>query len=258
MIIAIPSAGRHHLRGSKHTAFTIPKRWRESTFIFCPSDEMPHYRRLAAQAGIAGVLADRCGGRSISRTRINIARFATDKFMMLDDDLSFYIRDRGSIKPRLRDMSDRELDGMFNRVAKDLDKHSHVGISHREGNNHMPLPHVYNVRCTRAVAFRRDAYLENRPTLGIMEDFDVALQLLTQGHAFKVWTLYAQNQRGTNLQGGCSRYRSLEAQAKAARALAEKFPEFVKIREKHTRGGLGDSLDVTVYWKKAYESSNRP
>lgn len=181
-----------------------------------------------------------------------------EKVLMLDDDIRFFNRRTGEpgMENRLEKAGVTERDTMLQSVASWLQSYWHVGISHREGNNRLDAPYTFNKRCTRAVGFQRDAYLNNPPTLGIMEDFDVTLQLLQQGHPYLVLTHWAQDQQGgTQATGGCSVYRTHAAQEQAARALAAKFPEFVKLRQKQTKSGLKESIDVTVYWKKAAESS---
>jgi hypothetical protein len=68
-----------------------------------------------------------------------------------------------------------------------------------------------------------------------------------------------QNQAGSNLAGGCSTYRTMESQSKAAHALKERFPEFVNIVQKQTKTAWGGQAreDVIIQWKAAYAEGLR-
>jgi hypothetical protein len=95
--------------------------------------------------------------------------------------------------------------------------------------------------------------------LPVMEDFDVALQLLRKGYPSLTLNNWVQDQSTSNAPGGCSTYRSLEVQAKGAKGLARLHPNVVKLVEKTTKGawGGGTRTDVQVAWKKAYEEGKR-
>jgi len=93
--------------------------------------------------------------------------------------------------------------------------------------------------------------------LRVMEDFDLTIQLLRMGKPNAVIYQYCWNQSGSNADGGCSQYRTLEMQAQAAHQLAKLHSGFVKVTEKQSKNwkGMVTRTDVIVYWKKAYESS---
>jgi len=144
-------------------------------------------------------------------------------------------------------------------VDADLDTFAHVGISGREGNNRVRDAWVENTRYMRFLAYRTDQYMaceHNRVT--VMEDFDIALQMLRAGHPNKVYYMYAQGQAKTQSAGGCSVWRTHEVHNAGAERLAELHPGFVTVRQKQNktdREGFGTRKEVTVYWKKAFASS---
>lgn len=253
MQILIPSYGRANAPHLTH--HYLPHRWwGRITYVVHP-DQYQAYRDRLPPALKVTPLPYEPGNMGQLRRRA-VRDLVEDKFLFLDDDLRFYVR-RADKPDRLRYTDEIAAHEMLAEVEEKLEDFAHVGISHREGNNRYALPWVNNVRCTRAVAHHRATYLRHRPTLSLMEDFDVALQMLTDGHALCVLTYWAQGQRGTQAAGGCADFRNHESQARAARALAAKFTDFVRLRTKNTKGGLGESLDVTILWKKAYESSQQ-
>ena len=96
-------------------------------------------------------------------------------------------------------------------------------------------------------------------SLPISEDYHVALQLLTMGHQNRVSLKYRINPGTTQAEGGCSTTRTLDIHNKSLEQLREKFPQFVKLREKVAKNSGEWSgktkLAATISWKRAYESS---
>ena len=89
----------------------------------------------------------------------------------------------------------------------------------------------------------------------VMEDFDISLQLLRRGKACKVSYYYAQGQKSSNADGGCSEWRTIDVHNEGAQRLHELHPTCVKIVEKQTKtawNGL-PRKDVIIGWKKAYK-----
>lgn len=253
MQILIPSYGRAQNKNLTHQ--WLPHSWRPLvTYVVHPSEQAAYEEQLSEAGVRVAPIQYEVGNMANMRRRAVKQLVAQETFLFLDDDIRFYNR-RADNMERLEYITERAAEEMLEEVEEKLGQYHHVGISHREGNNRLELPFVLNQRCTRASAFHRGSYLRYAPTLQIMEDFDVALQMLSAGLPYCVLSYYAQGQAGTQASGGCSSFRTNERQAQAARALAAKFPDFVKLRNKKTKGGLGESLDVTVYWKKAYESS---
>ena len=201
--------------------------------------------------------------KNIGQTRQWIVDNAEhDVCIMMDDDLVFAVRGKREDNPLYLSPADnndvaRMILWMYDRLT---DKYAIAGISAREGNNRKTEDTELNTRMMRCwgvhvPTFKKvGASFEN---MSCMEDFDVILTFLTNGYPNIVSNVWTTNQAGSNTDGGCSDYRTLEVQAQAAEALASRYPKFVKVVEKETKGSWGGGVrkDVTVYWKKAYASS---
>lgn len=182
-----------------------------------------------------------------------------DRFIMLDDDLTF-TRRRPGTGVQLHKLKLNEVHDMLFRMADDMECYAHVAISAREGNNRVTAPYVRIGRAMRCVGFRVKEYdaLEPLSRLEAMSDFDATLQLLRRGYPNLIRYDWAQNQQGgSNAPGGCSAYRTLDTLARAARGLAHYHPGYVTLAQRSTTGawGGGERTDVTISWKKAYRSS---
>lgn len=144
-----------------------------------------------------------------------------------------------------------------------LTEYPMVGISAREGNNYAgtgPAPLIKE--CTRSMrfyAFRTADFLSiDAGRMPEMADFDTALQFLRRGQKNAVLYYWAQHQPGTQAPGGCEAYRTHATHEAAAKKLAELHPDFVSLRTKTNKSGgeFGTRTEVTVQWRKAYESAN--
>lgn len=183
----------------------------------------------------------------------------SEDIVMLDDDLSFYTR-RTDDPTKLRDITDDELVQAFASMDNHLHYYAHVGFAAREGANRVTTLHIENTRIMRVLGYNRQTLLGNGvrfDRIELMEDFDVALQLLERGMANLVLNTYAHNQAGSGKAGGCATFRTPQKQAEAAYALAALHPKYVRVVEKTTKGsfGGGTRTDVNIRWKKAYSDS---
>ena len=90
----------------------------------------------------------------------------------------------------------------------------------------------------------------------VMEDFDINLQLLRQGKPSKISYYYAQGQKSSNAEGGCSEWRTIEVHNAWAEKLHALHRDFVKVVEKETKTAWNGMprKDVNVQWKRAYNS----
>lgn len=236
--------------------------------LVVPSDQHQQYNALALKHDIAyipvakdGIAAARetCGGFALHYQRDG---YANDKFLMLDDDLRF--AHRPGIGPKLTPCTKQQMRAMLYTVQTYLDTFAHVAISARQGNNTLPLYCVECSRPLRALAYRAEAFLKcEHGRVQIMEDFDVTLQLLRMGYKNAVITSYVQDQYRTNALGGCSDYRTHELHEKNVRKLAKLHPGLVVLRDKENtsrqvkRDGMYKRLEATIYWEKAYASSQK-
>lgn len=225
--------------------------------LVVPSFQVGKYRSLASRytCELIG-----CPKDGISLTRQHCGRVSRNpKFIMFDDDLRFYRR----ISPTdwhlryLPDVHDTAM-GMLQKVSSTLDKFAHCSISAREGNNRLEYPGVECSRPLRALAYQKEEFLGCvHGRVKIMEDFDITLQLLRKGHKNFVISYWAQGQKQTQMEGGCSDYRTLELHEENVKKFAKLHEGFVQLREKHNKSGgeFGHRLEATIYWTKAWQSS---
>ena len=263
MRIFIPTLAR--AKAPKKTVAHIPSNWRSLTSLVCHVDEEEDYAPVAVKHGVNLLALDVKG---IAKTRQEIGLYCAQQgvssFMMLDDDLEFYIRRLQHEETddwwKLSAPTDQEIDRLFCLIEEDLLEHAHVGVSGREGNNRVRDSWVLDTRYIRLLAFQTEAFNAcEHGRVKVMEDFDVALQLLRKGLSCKVWYEFAQGQAKTQAAGGCSTYRDHAMQTEAANRLAELHPDFVRTRLKENktdRDGFGPRTEVTIQWKKARRSAD--
>lgn len=261
MHIYIPSRGRAH---RQQTVAAMPPAIHRKVTVVVPKNEKAEYRAaLPKDVSILTVGNDVLV--AAARQRIlehHLETYPEDpKMAMLDDDLKFF--ERRKDKPgRFTTLPapSKRLIPMFKQVSDTLDDYPHVGVCPREQGHRFPPHHTFLARMTRVLAydanFLRDEEIRF-DRLMLMEDFDVALQILERGYVTCMVTAFSQGQRGdSNADGGCSTFRSPEVQTEAAERLASLHPKVVKTVQKKTKNGWfegGVRTDVRVQWQAAYE-----
>lgn len=184
------------------------------------------------------------------------------KFVMCDDDLTFAMRRKDDPTKFSTQITASQMDRIFYDLANLLDVHAFAGILPREGGNRVTKKYISNSRLIRVYAYKTDVLHQHRVKFnqcGTMDDFDVALQLLTKGESNGVLCYAVQNQGGSQAIGGAALYRTMDTHAKSAQTLKERHPDFVTLVTKKTKvsWGGGERTDVIIQWKKAYESGKR-
>lgn len=264
MLLFIPSMGRSD---RVITVRTLPRRWLRRCWLVVPEREAEEYRQahLASAVNILGV-PDCLKG--IHNTRQFITDFCPEKYcFQLDDDMSFVRRlpkwrpDWAKFDETFQSHDAEKVGEIFDLMEGMLRTYRHVGISARQGNNHvkerewklvtrMNNAYGHDVDVLEDLGIRWDR-------LEVMEDFYVTLSLLTAGYPNAVNVDYAWNQRGSGAVGGCSSYRNNEVQDRCARELHRLFPEYVTVVTKKSKSswqGMEERTDVRIQWKKAFEN----
>lgn len=255
MKIYIPSRGRAALC---RTWQGLPPTWQAHAVHVVPTSEADAYRAQSlpiAPCPVPGIGATRqwiCDRHNINRDGASI--------LMLDDDLEFFSRRRDD-KTKLVKATTQSITRMLETVDEVSRVHPHGGIATREGANRNVERWLMDERCLRALFYNvatLRAHSVRFDRLPVMEDFDVALQLLRLGfHSCKV-NLWAQDQPGSNTAGGCSEYRTAAVQAQGAMGLAALHPKFVTVVDKEPLKSGGWSgqprKDVRISWKAAYNA----
>lgn len=254
MDVYVVSRGRHEQCLTLESLGKLPASYK--TTLVVHEDEVSLYTPLAMKHGVK-LLAFKY--RTIGHKRQLIGEQASDKFVMMDDDLTFFQR-KSLADWHLTRFVEGDAQRMLDIVAKQLDKFAHVGVSGREGNNRLPASFVHSTRYMRVLAYRKKEYLEcKHDRVQFMEDFDVNLQLLRKGYPSSMLTNFAHNQKGTQAKGGCSLTRTKETHALAATKLKQLHEKFVSLHEKQnkTGGDFGSRLEVRVKWKRALASAQQ-
>ncbi len=254
MQIYIPSTGR---AWDQHTLKQIPRSWRSVTALVVPVGEQIEYSAAAAQHGVTVIP---CPHKGIGATRqFIVAACYPEEVLMLDDDLTFFKRSNTD-RTKFVDADEGDVEEMLNEVAYQVRHNPHVGVCAREGGNRYPNRYYYNVRLLRALAYDTIVLSSQGirfDQIPVMEDFHVSLNLLTRGHTNMMLSDWCHNQKGSNAEGGCSQYRTMDVQKRAALQLKDEFPDFVSVVTKRTKTAWGgqERTDVRIQWKKAYTSS---
>ncbi len=256
MQIYIPSSGR---AGEQHTLKQIPTQWMSRTALVVPNSEYTDYCPVAAEAGCTVIP---CPHKGIGPTRqFIIAAAYPEPVLMLDDDLTFFRR-RVDDPTKFEDAFGSDILQMLDSIENHLKDYPLVGVCAREGGNRYPNQFYYNGRLLRVLGYDTITLSKHDidfRTLPVMEDFYVALSLLTRGYENLMLSNWCHNQRGSNESGGCSQYRTMEMQADAANMLKQYFPKFVTVVKKQTKTAWGgqERTDVRIQWKRAYTHSGR-
>ena len=249
MNIFIPTLGR---ADKQVTLRQLPDKIRSAAFLLVDYSERGNY-------GDIPVVVMPEETRGIGAVRQFAIDYSLDhgctKVLMMDDDLRFFCR-RMDNETLLRKAEEEDLLEMFEAIEAQLDDYPLVGVAAREGANQTTEMMVENTRILRLLAYRADVLRRECirfDRVPVMEDFDVALELLKCGYKNLVLNAWAQNQEGSGLSGGCSTYRTMEMQGETADRMAAMHPGIVKAVEKTTKGSFGGGTrkDVVIQWKKA-------
>lgn len=263
MRIYIPTRGRYTTICSDSTLSRLPEDLRVRTTIVTHEEDWSQYKARIVESGWSVEVLSAGSYESIGQKRHYIGSVAQKRdeetFAMLDDDIDFLVR-RGDDVWNLRAAEDSEIVELFNSIEELLDEYAEVGVSSREGQNRWGVGSkeqlVFpNTRLMRFVAFRTDDFMSvEHGRVRVMEDFDVTLQLLRRGRPNALVAYWANGQRQTQQDGGCSIWRTHEIHEEAARRLADLHPGLVSLRQKNNKSGgeFGSRTEVTVQWKKAY------
>lgn len=252
MQIVIPSSNRP----LKQTTFdNLPPQIQQRTSLVVPMEQYASYEQYPCVLTPPHI-------KGIGATRQWICDEFGGHILMLDDDLVFATR-RVDESSKFLDSTPAEIVDLVDNIERTLKAgFYHGAVAAREGANRYADPFLYNVRCLRALFYNADILKQFKikfTDMEVMEDFHVGLSLLRLGFPSVIHNYIVQNQNGSDLPGGCSVYRTPDVQARAARLLEEKHPEFVKVVSKTTKTAWGGQTrtDVRVYWKKAYHASAR-
>ena len=263
MKIIIPTLDR---MDNQVTYNNIPDHWKKHvSFVVQDHEYAEMNKRFPGK--VYGLPADI---KRLSPTRNWIYnKFAADRYFVMDDDLAFIVKEpnpdpEGTVW-LTRKMSDADFDDSIKQVEDWMNE----GIVYGCFNPTWVMPSLSGYPFSENGKIMTNCFF-NGPELpkGIQwervdaaEDFDVNLQLLTQGFANRISGRYMVSPSETNAEGGCSIWRTLELHNESQRKLHALWPNFVKLREKEVKSGVWKGqkkLATTIYHKKAFASSQKP
>ncbi len=258
-LIAIPSYQRV---GRVRTHKTISTELLRNNQVHLVVDSSEYKDYCKAYKDVGGLMVTATRVKGIARTRQWILTTLARKYnvryvIMLDDDMWFFKRPNMQQPKLVKCSADLPILWMSKMLNRD---YAHVGISARQGNNHVDQPFVKSTRSMNVYGYDTNVLNNERIKFGrvpVMEDFDLTLQLLRLGYPNAVAYKYAWNQADqSNAQGGCSGYRTHELQKSAAHRLAELHPDYVRVvRKKSKWPGMEDRYDVRIQWRKAIKDA---
>ncbi len=252
--IYIPTAGRADKQMTLKFIQETSQDLLDRTVLVVPVNEIGTYADLhGMEVDIIG-----CPEKGIANTRQWIVENSQSNLLFqLDDDMVFFKREE--LGTKLARCTTEEFEHLFNELCDWLKEYPLVGVSARQGNNHVEEDFRTATRQMNFHGINRQYFLDNNikmNSLQVMEDFHTVLSLLTSGVANKVMYDYCWNQRGSGADGGCSTYRDNDLQSDCATDLAMEFPDFVTTvikKSKSSWQGMQERTDVRVQWKKAYQ-----
>lgn len=251
MFIFIPTRDRIE---HQHTFHALPTQWQENVVLVCPDNEVKDHEQNGCLA-----IARPKSCEYVPQVRDFIVELSGgENFIMADDDLRFARRIPG--KTNLLPATPEDIDWMINSLfeaVKDPDM-GMVGLSSRQGNNHLEAPWSYNTRIHAFYAVDPSILERHKIRFGdvtLMEDHRINLSLLERGYSNKALAEMCWDQ-ASNAPGGCSTYRTTELQSRAAHRLYELHPEFVTVvvKKPKTAWKGEERHDVRIAWKKAWKA----
>lgn len=243
--VFIPTLGRRNVQETWNNLPDDVRRWTKLAVDASEAHQFQDYPHIILPSGCRG----------IGHVRQHIIDISERGVIMLDDDLRFAVRRRDD-PTKFVDADSHSIVLAFAEMSSLFEKFALVGMSTREGGNRDTAPMAMNTRILRVLGYRADILKREGirfDRVPVMEDFDVALQLLERGYQNVRVNWIVHDQRGSNLAGGCSTYRTMDVQAEAARLLAELHPGVVQVVQKTTKTawGGGTRTDVRIQWKQA-------
>lgn len=256
--IYIPSRGR---ASNVRTLESLNSEMRAATSIVTTAEEANEYSRR--NPGIK-VIARPDHVKNVAQSRQFILETAGEPFIMLDDDLRFFVRADPSAH-NLVQAHDAKLQSIWNRMESLIGQGwDLVGLSPRQMNNtKFPNRHELVTRQNAVHCISPEIFLEKNirfDTVPVMEDYYFILCAFEEGIPNIAIVDAAWDQCGASgAPGGTSTYRTAEIQDQTAQDLAGMFPEVVKAIIKNTKGGLfsGQEVhDVRIQWRKQWKINN--
>jgi hypothetical protein len=211
--------------------------------------------------------------RTISPTRQWMwDNFKDRRYMMLDDDLVFTIRDiagtdsKGEPKYSSKTLYDKDEDKwgeLLELVDKCMDDGYHFGGFKFLGAKPSAFPFEENKRLMAAMFVdgpNSDVGI-NWNRIPAAEDFDASLQWVNKGLKISLITRFMIDNK-SYIKGGCDTFRTVQVHNYSMTKLQQLWPEYVKLKTKEIHKSFGKDrwageqvLRATILMKKCYEDA---
>lgn len=247
LLVYVPSLGRE---GKQYTLESIPPSWEDRVFLVCPKEESHEWKNRID-------VPEECIG-SIAKTRQWIIEQSPSPYVgMLDDDLTFYLRD-ATVKTKNHKQA--HIRDMLNLMEKWLQEGDvYCGISNSFMSHNNPTEYFYG-KPSHSAFVNRDYLAEHGiryDDMTYFEDFDVPLSVLESGKRLHYTGEWIAKEKQANAPGGCSITRTGERNRQAMYRLHERHPAYVKIKD--VEGAKNQNLEVgcklTIQFAKCYKEN---
>jgi hypothetical protein len=169
------------------------------------------------------------------------------KFIMLDDDLTFYGRTPENKFVKCQEFETKIL---FSQIFEKLNDYAHGSVCDKFMSQMQPRDCIYNSRYNQIMCYNLDLFPNPIPKfrMEVGEEQDFNLQLLSKGKQSFIFTEWAKSSTPYS-SGGCSEWRTAEVERTAHQGLVDQWPGIVSLKpNKNTIS----KTSLSIKWKKAY------
>lgn len=200
-----------------------------------------------------------CPAKGIRATRQWILEQAKGKFIMMDDDLDFFIR--SSDGKKFNRSTPKQVKMMCWSLEAMLKDYAHGGVLERFMAQTQPRKWKNNGKYLHVLCYNKNLFPNPHPKyeLEVTEDMEMNLKLLTSGRPSCILTEYAADNVCYST-GGCNVWRTHKLEYQEHKKLEKMFPDLVKViiedpdkLKKNWNMKAQTNLKTRINWKKAYE-----
>jgi hypothetical protein len=220
---------------SKHLVMTV-----------VPEREMNDYLEQQSTAGY--IFHNKFGIKDTRQFILDYAeRNHIQKFVMLDDDLTFYKRQEDG---RFNKATPEQTEEMFDEIELKLYSFAHVGVCDKFMSHTQPREYITNGRYNQVMAYNLTNFPIPFPKFRVEvgEEQDFNLQLLSkrcESCILTEWSKSAQPYTG----GGCSTWRTAEVELQAHKKVVELWPGICSLKDNKS---TISKTSLSIQWKKAF------
>jgi hypothetical protein len=185
-------------------------------------NQVEEYRKgLSPSLRVVGLTYNHIG----EKRQIILDNFGSGKIIMMDDNLTFYIRSKdGSKFMTMASQSESTID-MVTTIYSLLDRYASVGLVDKFMSQTKPRDYQTNQRFIHMLSYNRTMLPKGFPKFEVChyEDHHAHLQLLTQGYKTAVLTEWSKTK--SRAKGGCSDWRTTELMDEASNFMRRTWPD---------------------------------